>query len=55
VTPNDRGPTRTITADVILLATGSQPLRPPSIPFDDPRVFDSEHSWSCDTCRAVFW
>jgi hypothetical protein len=42
VTPNDRGPTRTITADVILLATGSQPLRPPSIPFDDPRVFDSE-------------
>jgi NAD(P) transhydrogenase len=42
VTPNDRGPMRTITADVILLATGSQPLRPPGIPFDDPRVFDSE-------------
>jgi NAD(P) transhydrogenase len=43
VTPNDRGPTRTITADVILLATGSQPLRPRGIPFDDPRVFDSEN------------
>lgn len=42
VTPNDHGPTRVISAGVILIATGSQPLRPPSIPFDDPRVFDSE-------------
>ena len=33
---------RTLTADVILIATGSRPLRPPSIPFDDPDVHDSD-------------
>jgi NAD(P) transhydrogenase len=42
VTPNDGGPPRTVHAKVILLATGSKPLRPPTIPFDDPGVFDSE-------------
>ena len=26
----------------VLLATGSRPFRPESIPFDDPRVFDSD-------------
>jgi hypothetical protein len=26
----------------IIIATGSRPLRPASVPFDDPCVFDSE-------------
>ena len=29
-----------LSAQVILIATGSRPLRPPNIPFDDPAVFD---------------
>jgi NAD(P) transhydrogenase len=29
-----------LSARVILIASGSQPLRPPTIPFDDPAVFD---------------
>jgi NAD(P) transhydrogenase len=29
-----------MTAQVILIATGSRPLRPQNIPFDDPAVFD---------------
>jgi NAD(P) transhydrogenase len=29
-------------ADIILLATGSAPHHPPGIPFDHPRVFDSD-------------
>jgi NAD(P) transhydrogenase len=33
---------RTLTADVVLVATGSRPLHPPGVPFDDPDVFDSE-------------
>ena len=33
---------RTLGADVILIATGSRPFRPPSISFDDPDVLDSE-------------
>jgi NAD(P) transhydrogenase len=36
------GSERTLHAGVILLATGSRPLRPPEIPFDDPDVHDSE-------------
>ncbi len=36
------GGRRTLTADVILIATGSRPLRPPTIPFDDPDVHDSD-------------
>ena len=36
------GATETLTADVILIATGSRPLRPQNIPFDDPDVCDSE-------------
>jgi NAD(P) transhydrogenase len=31
-----------LTADVILVATGSHPLRPPEIPFDGETVVDSE-------------
>ena len=31
-----------LSADVILVATGSMPLRPKNIPFDDPDVWDSD-------------
>ena len=31
-----------LSADVILIATGSRPWRPPAIPFDDPAVFDAD-------------
>jgi NAD(P) transhydrogenase len=31
-----------LTARVVLIATGSRPLRPRSIPFDDPAVFDAD-------------
>eukprot|EP00747_Dinoflagellata_sp_TGD_P127155 gnl/TRDRNA2_/TRDRNA2_174371_c0_seq24.p1 gnl/TRDRNA2_/TRDRNA2_174371_c0~~gnl/TRDRNA2_/TRDRNA2_174371_c0_seq24.p1 ORF type:complete len:500 (+),score=125.92 gnl/TRDRNA2_/TRDRNA2_174371_c0_seq24:39-1502(+) len=31
-----------VTTDKILVATGSKPLRPPEIPFDDVRIFDSD-------------
>jgi NAD(P) transhydrogenase len=33
---------RQIHGDVVLIATGSRPLRPPSIPFDDTIVVDSD-------------
>src|SRR5438067_1637866 len=36
------GESRTLEARVILIATGSRPFHPPGIPFDDPRVSDSE-------------
>jgi NAD(P) transhydrogenase len=43
VTPRDGdGQERVLSANRILLATGSRPSRPPNIPFDDPGVFDSE-------------
>jgi NAD(P) transhydrogenase len=29
-------------ADIVLIATGSRPLRPSTVPFDDPDVHDSE-------------
>jgi NAD(P) transhydrogenase len=29
-------------AERVIIATGSRPLRPPGVPFDDPCVFDSE-------------
>lgn len=38
----DDGHGRTVAAEVILVATGSQPFRPPAIPFDDPDVYDSD-------------
>ena len=31
-----------LNAEIILIATGSRPLRPATIPFDDPRVYDSD-------------
>ncbi|HET7690205.1 MAG TPA: Si-specific NAD(P)(+) transhydrogenase [Nocardioidaceae bacterium] len=33
---------RTLSAEAILVATGSRPFRPPGIPFDDPDVLDAE-------------
>jgi NAD(P) transhydrogenase len=41
VTTDDRTE-RVLESDVVLIATGSRPFRPPSIPFDDPDVHDSE-------------
>jgi len=36
------GSSRLLSADVVLIATGSRPFHPPTIPFDDPDVHDSE-------------
>lgn len=36
------GQQRQLTGDIILIATGSQPFRPPEIPFADPDVYDSD-------------
>ncbi|HLJ92835.1 MAG TPA: FAD-dependent oxidoreductase, partial [Gemmataceae bacterium] len=38
----ERCPAFPIQAEVILLATGSYPYRPPAFPFHDPRVYDSD-------------
>jgi NAD(P) transhydrogenase len=34
--------TRILKAEIVLIATGSRPLRPKSVPFEDPDVYDSE-------------
>ena len=39
---SDGATARRLTADVILIATGSSPHRPPGVPFDDPDVEDSD-------------
>ncbi len=39
---DDRGDERILRAGVVLIATGSHPLRPPEVPFEDPDVHDSE-------------
>jgi NAD(P) transhydrogenase len=36
------GGTRTVRARVVLVATGSRPFRPDTVPFDDPDVHDSD-------------
>jgi NAD(P) transhydrogenase len=36
------GRERALQGHVVLIATGSRPLRPESVPFDDPDVYDSE-------------
>jgi NAD(P) transhydrogenase len=48
VEPLDGGPGRSIDAPVTLIATGSRPLRPPGIDFDDPDVYDSDEIVSLD-------
>jgi NAD(P) transhydrogenase len=42
VSVSGAGGTRRLRGDVILIATGSKPHRPPEIAFDDVRVFDSD-------------
>lgn len=42
VTDSGDGTTRTLEAERVLIATGSRPLHPRGIPFDDPDVHDSE-------------
>jgi NAD(P) transhydrogenase len=41
VQPAD-GPAQTLQAEIILIATGSYPYRPPRLPFGDPRLYDSD-------------
>ncbi len=41
VTPDDGAP-RHLSADVVLIATGSSPFRPEFVPFEDPEVDDSD-------------
>ena len=38
----DGGGKRELRGRIVLIATGSRPLRPESVPFDDPDVYDSE-------------
>jgi NAD(P) transhydrogenase len=40
---SENGSERTLRAGVVLIATGSRPLRPRDVPFDDPDVHDSEN------------
>jgi NAD(P) transhydrogenase len=42
VTPADGGVERVLQAGTIVIATGSRPFRPASVPFEDPDVFDSD-------------
>ena len=42
VSGGEGGADRTLSADIIVVATGSRPTRPPEVPFDGERVFDSE-------------
>src|SRR5882672_10160455 len=44
----ERGVPRSLRGEVILIATGSKPHRPPEIPFDDKSVFDSDSILSMD-------
>lgn len=48
VTSATGGSDRLLTADVLLIATGSRPFHPPGIPFDDPDVLDSETARDLD-------
>ena len=43
------GGARTVTGDVVLIATGSSPHRPKEVPFEDPRVDDSDEILSLDS------
>jgi NAD(P) transhydrogenase len=45
---------RTLTADIILIATGSSPRRVPEIPFEDPDVDDSDEVLGMDRIPATF-
>jgi NAD(P) transhydrogenase len=45
---DSHGTERLLRGNVILIATGSRPHRPPEIPFDDKTVFDSDSILSMD-------
>ena len=51
------GSERHLAARIVLITTGSRPAHPPSIPFDDPDVYDSDTIWSLrripDRCVVV--
>lgn len=36
------GPPRRLSAEVVLIATGSKPFHPPEVPYEDPDVLDSD-------------
>lgn len=40
------GSERVLAAGVILIATGSRPVRPPTVAFDDPDVYDTDEIFS---------
>jgi NAD(P) transhydrogenase len=42
------GSTRRLEGEAVLIATGSRPHRPSTIPFDDPAVFDSDSILAID-------
>lgn len=42
------GEERTLQADIVLISTGSRPLHPAGIPFDDPDVHDSDSILAMD-------
>jgi NAD(P) transhydrogenase len=46
------GGTETLTADYVLLATGSHPQHPPDIPFDDRYILDSDTILAMDRIPA---
>ncbi|HVL25605.1 MAG TPA: FAD-dependent oxidoreductase [Thermomicrobiales bacterium] len=48
VTANDGSFERAITGRKIVIATGSRPFRPASVPFEDPDVFDSDKFFEVD-------
>jgi NAD(P) transhydrogenase len=48
----DEGAPRRLSADAILIVTGSSPFRPPGIPFDDPDVHDSDSILEIDRLPA---
>ena len=45
---DDHGTTRLLRGELILIATGSKPFRPPEIPFDDKSIFDSDSILAMD-------
>jgi NAD(P) transhydrogenase len=44
----------TLLAKAILIASGSRPIRPENIPFDDPVFATRIRSWPSSTCRRTF-
>ena len=47
-----RGEHQTVTAEHIVIATGTKPARPSTVEFDDDHVIDSDPCCACSACRA---